>query len=89
MYPRLQLDLDHRRKVAEMQIVEQARAQSRAEASCLERMRHEARAVFFSNPSATEAEFERCWPQLLGAMVRRQANQVRALYHERSGASFR
>ena len=67
------LQQDHRRREVEMQIVEQARAQSRAETAKLEELKHEARAVYLHNPAATEADFERCWPQLCSEIQRRRA----------------
>lgn len=76
MCPDVRKYLDHHNIEAELKIVEQARAQSRAEAAALERMKGEARAAFLSRGSATEAEFERQWPQICSEMLSRQARRA-------------
>ncbi len=64
MFPKPAQDLTHRCSDAEMREVFKARAQSRLEAARVERLKQAAHARFMSDPSATQAEFERLWPQL-------------------------
>lgn len=76
MCPDVRKHLDHHDIEAELKIVEQARAQSRAEAAALEKLKWEARLAFMSKGTATEAEFERRWPQICSEMLSRQAYGV-------------
>jgi hypothetical protein len=62
--------------VAEMKILEQARAQSRAEVRALEQLKEEARDVFLSNGVGTAEDFERRWPQLLNKIYLQQARRT-------------
>lgn len=64
MFPKPMPNLAHRCSDTEMREVFKARAQSRLEAARVEQLKQEAHSKFMSDPSATEAEFERMWPQL-------------------------
>ncbi len=63
MFPEPAQGLTHRCSDSEMQEVFKARAQSRLEAAQTEQLKRAAHARFMSDPSATQAEFERLWPQ--------------------------
>ncbi len=77
MSPKPTQDLTHRCSDAEMREVFKARAQSRVEAAQMEQLKRAAHARFMSDPSATQAEFERLWPQLCTDMA-----QARLPYSE-------
>ncbi len=55
---------------AELNVVRQAREESRREVAALELMKQHARAAFLSDSVATEEEFERCWPELRNYIFR-------------------
>lgn len=69
MFPKPISNLAHQCSDTEMREVFKARAQSRLEAAQIEQFKREARSRFMSDPGATQAEFERLWPQLCTDMA--------------------